>query len=191
MDIFKPQRHSVRFRGYDYSACGAYFVTLCAERHRPFFGAIENDAMKSNWVGHIVEREWLRTADIRPEIELDEYVVMPNHFHAIVLITPNPVGAHGCVPSYESAVPFDETEQRAHSRVPLRRPRSLSSLMAQYKAAVTRAVNAERATRNLSPVSVWQRSFHDRIIRDETELLDTRRYIIQNPQNWRKDEYSK
>jgi REP element-mobilizing transposase RayT len=182
-DSFKHHRRSVRFRGSDYQSAGAYFITICAEHHRPFFGHIEDGVMKSNWVGKIVEQEWLRTSEVRPEIELDEYMVMPNHFHAIVLVT-QPVGAHGCVPS------ASDTEETPHKNVPKRRPRSLSSLVAQYKAAVTRAVNAKRATCNQSPVIVWQRSFHDRIIRNESELIATRRYIIENPINWASDEYS-
>ncbi len=202
MDIFKPNRHSVRFRGYDYTQGGAYFITVCTDHHRPFFGAIENSLMKPNWVGHIVEREWLRTTELRPEIALDEYVVMPNHFHAIVLITSQTIvgtqRAASVVPS--SAAPssanlHDRTQHAASLQADgvggatenNVAARSLSAVVRAFKSAVTRQVNIKR---NDSPVVVWQKRFHDRIIRNEKELLDTRRYIIENPQNWRKDEHS-
>ena len=181
MNVFKPNRHSVRFRGYDYAQHGAYFITVCIDHHRPFFGSIENDEMKPNWVGHIVEREWLRVAELRDNVFLDEYIVMPNHFHAIVLIT-SPVGtqlAASVVPSSENL--HDRTQQAASLR--LRdvggatpnnvAPGSLSAIVRGFKSAVSRAVNAERATRNQSPVVVWQKRFYDRVIRNETELLNT------------------
>jgi REP element-mobilizing transposase RayT len=202
--MFDPRRHhrrSVRLAQYDYGAAGAYFVTACTAKHRMAFGRIERCEMRLHPYGRMVEEEWMRTTEVRPTVALDEFVVMPNHFHAIVWITKTvtpdetSVGAHGCAPNR----PTPETPQSdaqamgshsgAHSRVPLRRPRSLSSLMAQWKATVTRRINLERAVRNLPPVVVWQRSFHDRIIRDERELEIKRRYIIENPLHWERDKY--
>jgi REP element-mobilizing transposase RayT len=195
----KPNRHSARFRGFDYSACGAYFITICTNHHRPFFGVIENGMVKPNWVGTIVEREWIRTTAIRPEIALDEFVVMPNHFHAIISITPPNVGTQRAASADFTPDSSDDRTQHAAS---LRKngvggatennvtARSLSAVVRAFKSAVTRAVNQHRATRNQSPVVVWQSRFHDRIIRDETELLNTRRYIVENPINWHEDEYS-
>ena len=192
-------RHSARFRGYDYAQHGAYFITVCADHHRPFFGTIENDQMKPNWVAHIVEREWLRMGELRDNVFLDEFVVMPNHFHAILIITTPPVGTQLAASGHASS---QTTEQRTQQAASLRlrdvggatpnnvAPDSLSAIVRGFKSAVSRAVNAERATRNQSPVVVWQKRFHDRVIRNEKELLDTRRYIIENPQNWRKDEYA-
>lgn len=167
----KPQRRSVRFAGFDYQSHGAYFITVCTIHHRPFFGRIENDAMQPNWVGKIVEREWLRVAQLRSEIALDEYVVMPNHFHAIVIIRPDMACRVGTKPAFGKP-----------------QSKSLAMVIGGFKSAVTRHINARRAARNLSPVVVWQGRFYDRIIRDETELLNTRRYIIENPQNWQNDQ---
>lgn len=94
MVVDKPQRRTVRYDGYDYTLHGAYFITICVDKHRPFFGRIDNDHVQLNWVGKIVEREWLRIAQLRDNVALDEYIVMPNHFHAVVLIThaTQPVG---------------------------------------------------------------------------------------------------
>ena len=164
MNVFKPNRHSVRFRGYDYAQHGAYFITVCIDHHRPFFGSIENDEMKPNWVGHIVEREWLRVAELRDNVFLDEYIVMPNHFHAIVLIT-SPVGTQ-----LAASLRLRDVGGATPNNVA---PDSLSAIVRDFKSAVTRHINAHRATQNQSPVVVWQKRFHDRIIRDETELLNT------------------
>ena len=182
-DPKKHPRHSVRLPHYDYRAGGAYFITICAAQKRATFGRLENGAVRLHPYGKIVAEEWLRTAEIRPGIALDEYIVMPDHFHAIVWITEPPnVGAHGNAPN-ASQYPqrYDSREVRAHCHAPLRAPRSLSSLVAGFKGSVTRRINAHRAEQNLSSVVVWQRSFYERIIRDENELNETRRYIIENP----------
>ncbi len=192
--INQPQRRTVRYDGCNYTLQGAYFITVCADKHRPFFGHIENDQMQLNWVGAFVEREWSRVAGLRDNVMLDEYVVMPNHFHAIVLITTPPVVgtqisasaslASELASSQEHWTQEQRTqEQRTQKSASLRSkgatlsnvaPGSLSAIVRDFKANVTRSVNARRATRNQSPVKVWQGRFYDRIIRDETELLNTR-----------------
>jgi REP element-mobilizing transposase RayT len=176
--MFDPTQHhrqSVRHRDFDYRTPGAYFVTVCAARRKQVFGTIENGEMRLHIYGRLIVEEWQRTAKLRHEIELDEFVVMPNHFHAIVYITPA-----------LNATPNAATPTQNPTKIQ-RRPRSLSSLMAQFKASATRAINTHRAAHGLSPVSVWQRSFHDRIIRDEKELNAIRRYIIENPLHWEHD----
>ncbi len=82
-------RKSIRLKGYDYSQTGAYFVTICAHNRELLFGMVGNDKSQLNKFGQIVKTEWLVTAQIRENIELDEYVIMPNHFHGILLITDN------------------------------------------------------------------------------------------------------
>jgi putative transposase len=81
-----PQRRSLRLKGYDYSQTGVYFVTLCAQEKKCLFGEIVNDEMRVNELGTIVAAEWEKSAEIRSEIELGPYVVMPNHLHGIILI---------------------------------------------------------------------------------------------------------
>ncbi len=95
-DPAKHNRRSIRLKGYDYSQAGFYFVTICCYQRQCLFGDIVDGVMQLNQYGEIVEKEWLRSPLIRQEIELDEYVVMPNHFHGIVII--NPVGANGRSP---------------------------------------------------------------------------------------------
>ena len=84
-------RRSIRLKGYDYSQAGMYFVTICCQNRQCVFGEIENGEMVLNDFGQIACDEWVKSAEIRKEIEIHEYVVMPNHIHAIVEI----VGANG------------------------------------------------------------------------------------------------
>ena len=90
-------RRSIRLPGFDYSQNGYYFVTICTHNRDYLFGQIENGAMKLNNIGKIVQRQWLQTPNIRKYIGLDIFVVMPNHFHAVVIINniiTNHVGAY-------------------------------------------------------------------------------------------------
>ncbi|MFO7322215.1 MAG: transposase, partial [Chloroflexota bacterium] len=88
-----PRRRSIRLRDYDYTRNGAYFVTICAYERWPLFGDIVDGEMRLNAWGEIVQGEWAQTAIVRPNIELDAFVVMPNHIHGIIVITDNTVGA--------------------------------------------------------------------------------------------------
>ncbi|MEM7590774.1 MAG: hypothetical protein AAF383_04530 [Cyanobacteria bacterium P01_A01_bin.83] len=95
-DPNQHKRRSIRLPGYDYSQAGYYFVTIYCHQRQCLFGDIVNSAMQLNQYGVILKEEWMRASIIRQEIELDEYVVMPNHFYGIVII--NPVGANGGLP---------------------------------------------------------------------------------------------
>ena len=91
----RHHRRSIRLPGYDYSQPGAYFVTICVEQRQCLFGDIVDGRMVLNQYGVIVADEWQKSSVIRQEIELDVWVVMPNHFHGIVIITNDSVGANG------------------------------------------------------------------------------------------------
>jgi putative transposase len=103
----KHHRQSIRLKGYDYSANGMYFITICAYQRNCLFGEIANGVMRHNEYGQIVTEEWLKSAEIRQEIELGEWVVMPNHIHGIVIIDrPKPVnsvGAQGLAPLQDAS----------------------------------------------------------------------------------------
>jgi len=179
----EKQRRSIRLAGYDYAQGGAYFVTVCTHERKCVFGRIENGAMRPNVYGNLVRDEWLKSAELRLNVVLDEFQIMPNHFHAIVIFTERgspSVGAHCNAPVLGP---------RAHCNAPLQRPaRSLASLVGGFKGSVTRNINLYRAGRNLAPVRVWQRNYFERIVRDEKELDDTRCYINENPLAWLTDE---
>jgi REP element-mobilizing transposase RayT len=127
--------------------------------------------------GKIVRDEWHRSASIRPAMELDAFVVMPNHVHGIIIITEELT--HGCA------------EKRAHGCAPLqqpygfnRKPRSLGSFIAGFKSTATKRINIIRGTVG---VPVWQRNYYERVIRSEAELHAIRQYIADNPRRWNLD----
>jgi putative transposase len=169
-DANKHHRRSTRLAGYDYTQNGAYFVTICTARRDCLFGEVTNAGeMILNTLGCVVENNWFKSADIRKEIILDAFGVMPNHVHGIVMIMGEPpVGAHGRAPLPKSTSLF-------------RPPRSLGSFMAGFKSAVTKQVNQILGT-PYSPV--WQSNFYDKIIWNEQMLDATRIYIENNPSNW-------
>ena len=89
MTVHRPQdrhRRSLRLKRYDYSQPGVYFVTMCTQSRESLFGEIANDEVKLNIYGKVVEEEWLKTPRLRTQVELDEFVVMPYHLHAIIVI---------------------------------------------------------------------------------------------------------
>ncbi len=166
-------RRSIRLVGYDYSQPGAYFVTICTFQKKCVFSEIVDGQRRLNDWGRIVHEEWFRSARVRPEIELDACVVMPNHMHAIVGMT---VGADSVRPQAEAA--------KGTRRVPLRRSRSLSSLVAGFKSSTTSRI---RQLARVADIRVWQRNFYEHIIRDENELNKAREYISTNPLRWPSD----
>lgn len=154
--MISRRRNSNRLLGYDYSLPGAYFVTLVAKDRRPLFGEMAGEKVVLNRVGRIVREEWVHTGKLRPDITLDEFVVMPDHFHAILFI--NDVGQKEML--------------GAHRGAPLhRKPRSLGSIMAGFKSVCSQTAG----------FSLWQRNYYDRIIRNQTELDNIREYILYNP----------
>jgi len=163
---YNPEKHhrrSIRLRDYDYSQPGAYFVTICAYNQECLFGKVSdgvNDVCPKiilNEHGMIARNEWIKSTAIRFEIELDEFVVMPNHFNGIVLI-------HG-----RGDRPVAPTEHR-----PGPQPKSFGALVAGFKSAVTKRINV---IRGLPGIPVWQRNYYEHIIRDENELNHIREYI--------------
>ena len=180
------QRRSIRLQGYDYASPGGYYITLLAHQRICLFGDIRDGQSILNPFGEIVLEEWLRTPEIRPEIILDEYVIMPNHLHAILFITDHtpPVRAHGSAP-HGSAPPVRVDGSPPHGSPPQpppqRPPKSLASLIAGYKSIVTKRINL---LRNTPGAPVWQRNYYEHIIRDEQDLNRIRAYIRNNPLRW-------
>ena len=200
MTPYDPQTHhrrSIRLKGYDYSQPGAYFITLVAYHRECLFGAVIDGEMQCSPLGKIVQEEWLRSIGIRKEIAIhdDEFIVMPNHHHGIVWIIGD-VGADGVRPDDSirpdygvhpgDGVLLNTGAQRYQgaSLAPLRRkPRSLSSFVAGFKASVT-----SRAGHELNLTGIWQRNYYDHILRDNQDFLNIWEYIDTNPQRWQEDQ---
>ena len=189
----KHHRRSIRLKGYDYSAAGAYFITICAFQRQCLFGQVVNGEIQLNEFGQMVAEEWLHSKEIRQEIDFDAWVIMPNHLHGIVLIESiDPVGANGCLPSefdgeganhhLPSSSPL---RHDPHRLVPPMRPRSLASFIAGFKSATTKRINT---LRNAAGTPVWQRNYYDHIIRNERSLQHMRHYIKNNPLTWADDQ---
>jgi putative transposase len=191
----KHHRHSIRLQGYDYSSQGLYFVTICTYQRECLFGEIIAGKMELSEVGRVVAEEWQMSSQIRQEIELDVWVIMPNHIHGIVLISNVDVGANGGSPHAglaginRSELPDLHYEKRANSHSPLRgismKPRSLSSLMAGFKSATTKRINL---LRDAPGMPVWQRNYYEHIIRNKESLRVIREYVRQNPLVWDVDQ---
>jgi REP element-mobilizing transposase RayT len=163
-------RRSIRLREFDYGSAGAYFFTIVTAQRQPLFGAVVNDAMCLSPLGEILAQKWHDTPQHRPYIELDEFVIMPNHIHGVVWL----INEHG------SPSAFNHQPRSYHASD----PRSLSAFIRAYKSATTRGINIHRGTPG---EAVWQRNYFERVIRNERELDDIRQYIIHNPARWALD----
>jgi REP element-mobilizing transposase RayT len=158
-DPQKHHRHSIRLKGYDYSGPGVYFVNLCAEGRELIFGDIVDGKMILNELGKMVDEYWHQTMAHFDGIESDHYVIMPNHFHGIVII------------------------QGSTSISDQKRP-SLGQIMAYFKYQTTKLINETHQTPGQRR---WQRNYYERIVRNEAELNAYRQYIIENPLKWEMD----
>ena len=187
---YDPDRHhrrSVRLPEYDYSLGGSYFITICAHARKCLFGAVVDGEMRLSALGEIVGEEWKRSGDVRHELTMDAFVVMPNHVHGIVTITDetDAVGASGARPGRGAGA---IAANRATAGRPYGPPRkSVSAFVAGFKSSATRRINALRGTQG---ALVWQRNYYEHIVRDEDDYNRIVAYIEDNPRRWADDEYN-
>ena len=176
----RPQRKSTRLKDYDYSQSGVYFVTLCTHNRLHLFGEITDGDMVLNDWGEIVSYEWQRTTVVRPYVELDAFVVMPNHFHAILLI----VDDH-TIPqrATQRVAPTDNVSKPKISQT--LQPASLGAIVGQFKSVVTKRIRQLTDAQDI----IWQRNYHDHIIRNESDLNRIREYVQTNPARWEADTF--
>jgi putative transposase len=139
------------------------------------FGDIKNGMSILNDFGKIVQSEWLQTARIRPYVVLDEYVVMPNHFHGILIIQ------NDGIPDVGATRRVAPTQRRRSGPAPA----SLGSTISQFKSIVTKRINQ---LRNVPNAPIWQRNYHEHVIRQESRSIHAiRQYIRNNPAQWEFD----
>ena len=184
MDLpdLQPRRRSpLRLRGFDYAQPGAYFVTVCAHRRLPLFGAIAEGIVRPSLEGEAVAECWKAIGTHSASALPDILVVMPNHVHGILWLQacpptpdpPDPAGARHASPL------------RTVGRLPASGALSLSAIVGSFKSATSRRINLLRGTPG---APVWQRGFHEHVIRGEEDLDRVRRYIEANPIRWADDE---
>lgn len=190
MELFRGKYRikSARLKGFDYSSPGSYFVTICARWKICWFGDVTSGQMKLSGIGKIVADEWQKTSLIRPTVTLDEWQIMPNHFHGILMIHESEFAARSgripfvdwdramVVPKSVSDGKSVETTRRVVSTL---KPNSLGSIIGQIKSACTTRIR-DMGHRDFE----WQERFWDHIIRDPDELDRIRTYIRQNPKRW-------
>lgn len=147
----------MRHQGWDYAATGWYFITICTEEKEPIFGSIDDEGnMQLNVYGKIVEAEWKRTTRVRSNVEIDDFSIMPDHFHGILIIENDEA---------------DEREDHWQSGC-------LGAIIGRFKEQCTKRIRKAGM-----PSFAWQRSFYDHVIRNEKDLERIRKYIRENPQS--------
>jgi putative transposase len=162
------QRKQLRLKDYDYRNDNAYFVTVCVKEHKKILGTINKQNVILNEFGKIVDASWTDLTNHYKNILLGEYIVMPNHFHGILIIDNN-LGLRADLNSAPT--------QRCHG---------LPEFIRAFKSFSTRKIKSINNAFSM----VWQRGYYDRIIRNENELQKIQEYIINNPINWDEDEYN-
>ena len=167
MSYGKYRSQSRRLKNWDYSTPGGYFVTICTHLGKPYFGTVENGEIHLSPIGEILVEEWVKTSSLRESVELDEYVVMPNHLHGIIIL--------------KQVV---ETPRRGVLTPVDVNPDTLGTIIGQFKSACTRRIRADY-TRDFA----WQARFYDHVIRDDVDLQRIREYIRVNPVKWEMDKY--
>jgi putative transposase len=183
-----------RLKNWNYAQRAVYYVTICTAHREPFFGKIDNKEMILSPIGSIVEQEWVKTPEIRPDmnLELGEFVVMPNHFHGILFIGNNEFNndhirrdsMHHVSTIHH--IPTDDINiNDIYKNKFGPQSKNLSSIIRGFKSAVT--IHA----RNINPEFGWQARFYDHIIRDPKSYEVISQYIIDNPKKWIEDEFNK
>ena len=166
----RPRRRSIRLPDYDYSQVGAYFVTICTWKWICLFGDIINTEMCLNGLGRVAQERWEDIPKHFSAVEIDAFVVMPNHLHGIIVITGDPLEATQGPPlQYPPSGP----------------PKgSVGAIVGSYKSAVSKRINAIRGAKGKP---VWQRNYYEQIVLDEDHLNRVRQYIFDNPACWEND----
>lgn len=200
MNNYNPtihHRRSIRLKGYDYSQAGLYFITICCQDRVCRLGKIENGVMICNELGEIAYREWMKTAELRPQIELDAFMVMPNHIHGILKInemdmdtlhSPNNTGDNmGECNSPNNTGECNSPNNMGECNSPLRSPsNTIGAIIRGYKSSVTKQFGLMGFDEKL-----WQRNYYEHIIRDEQSYQIISEYIINNPKKWADDKFYK
>jgi REP element-mobilizing transposase RayT len=180
-----PDRKPNRLKNYDYSQDGFYFVTICTQNREYFFGEIENTEMQSNEYRKITEKCWLEIPDHFPNVILDEFIIMPNHVHFIVIIANNNVNVGNANNNVNVGNANNNVNVGNANLRPLqqydRSKMYLSKIIHGFKSSITREIRKQFNDYKFA----WQRSFYDHIIRNEKSLFQIRKYIQNNPLKWK------
>jgi putative transposase len=156
----KHHRRSIRLKGFDYSRSAVYFVTICVQNRECLFGTISQNQMLLNDAGEMVSTEWLALPSRFPSVILDEFIVMPNHFHGIIYISPDSI---------------DRLK--------------LGKIIGAFKSIVNNNYITGVKTKDWEHFNqrLWQRNYYEHIVRDDAALQKIQEYIRDNPSTWQTD----
>lgn len=175
-----PNRQSIRLSNYDYSQKGSYFLTLVTQDRLHLFGKIEEGKMILNSVGKIVEEEWKKTLELRSNITLGEFIIMPDHMHMIITI--------------HSQIKSITTEEWIYSN-PKSPSHTIGAIIRGFKGASTKKINLFLNSTGELPFAtttefyknkIFQRNYYEHIIRNQQDFNRIEKYILDNPKNWKK-----
>jgi REP element-mobilizing transposase RayT len=184
------RRRSIRLKNFDYSTHGAYFITICSEHRACFFGKIETDEMQLSATGDIARRCWMNIPVQFKSAEIDEYVLMPNHFHAIVFL----LGEESDSINQTQGGVITQTQEGLMNQTPTVdgagrdwilmkcQKLSLGKIIRHFKAKASKLIHDSSEAQ-----FAWQRNYYEHIIRDDHELDRIREYIRTNPLKWQWD----
>ena len=155
-----PRRKNLRMPNFDYGEPGFFFVTICTANKNNLFGSVLNGEMVLNSYGVIAGELWLEIPDHFPSVELDEFIIMPNHIHGILSLS-----AKLNLPELPNKLPEEKSP-------------TLGIIVGSYKSAVSKRINLRR---NTPGDSIWHRSYYDHILRTNEEAELTFKYMEFNP----------
>ena len=177
-----PNRKSIRLKGYDYSNAGMYFLTFCCQNRKHFFGKIVNKELQLNGAGKMIAKWYLELENKFPDVTCGEFVVMPNHFHCIIIKNEIPVGVDLRVDPSDDIANGNNIEGEHKGSL-------LHLVVGWFKTMTTneyirgvKTLNWERFEGKL-----WQRNYWEHIIRNEKSFHKISEYIKNNPVNWDSD----
>lgn len=163
---YEHKRRSIRLKDYDYTQSSAYFITVCTEKRHNILGNVIDSKMYLNKFGQIVADSWIWFHEQYSYVELDEWIIMPNHLHGIIVTTAGLEGG-------SRTAPTDVIKYK-----------SLGRLIGAFKTISTKQINE---VRSMPGAPIWQRNYYEHIIRNEEDLNECREYIINNPIKWELD----
>ncbi len=183
MSLFKNKYRieSARLQNWNYGWNGKYFVTIVTKNREHYFGKIVNEKIHFSEIGKIANECWYAIPEHFPFVILDEFCVMPNHIHGIIVI--NNQNDNKCRDVACNVSTDNVTNSKKMSDI-APKPGSLSTIIRSYKSAVTKSVNENNYTFG------WQSRFYEHIIRNEKSLNRIRNYIRNNPNNWYNDKFN-
>ncbi len=182
-------RRSIRLKGYDYSQAGLYFITICVQDRKYLFGQIEDGVVVLNDAGKMAQNEWQKIPSRFTNVQLHEYIIMPNHFHAIMEI----VGSTLVVDqnAHDDGDDIDDEKGGQSQGIAPTNTKTIGDIVGAFQSIVT--VEYIRGVKRFGwqpfNAKLWQRNFYEHIIRDEQSCQRISNYIVNNPKNWKEDKF--